>query len=208
MQKPEASLETIKSTLRPISNEKSFLVLERRRLESIESSLLTDNRFQLLSKIPEDYGDGVVTNGYRNTFTASKLRGSEHALRAGTHVRYEAYKLPVDVSEKGIRDFMYREEVVVRRLGSISLNECTWLFGSIKTELSHFFETPSTDLDVAAEGVAWYLNTPAENTEESDLIASDIAHVRHVIQDLKYQDRDKVFQQLSRSFRPRSSEQN
>ena len=166
MARPEISRETIDAKLEFISNQDSFFVLERRRLESIESSLFTDNRFILVGSISESHGDGRVSDGHKNAITTAKLRGSEAALGRGTHIRYENFTLPVDMSEKGLESFYYHREQARIAFTQIHLNEPGGMFNPIKREFTGYLQTREKGKAIAVDALQRFLNNPEEELED------------------------------------------
>lgn len=199
MPRSEISLETVRQSLTPMNQRDSFLLLEHRRLED-EGRLIGKESgiFNVTGDFSDDRDDDYITTAQGNFTLTRRLKGAVTTLAKNTHVHFEQFALPRNLTEDSIRKLSLGQRQAMIALARIHFSE-PGILNPIKREVTSYFTPPKVKALAAAVGVQLFLNDPY-STEDTEGFAEQIVYARSIlemIQDERADDFAKAAQQSS-----------
>ena len=156
-----------------------FMGIQTRRLEREIGWFVASPGMLVGSISPES---SFLTSSDERYILAHKMKGAIRTLNAQTLVAIKSVSLPRDMSDDGLQNFFEdynKTPETTRRFGHVALNEPGFpLLRPIKTEVRGFFETDSSGITLAVEGVQHYLDEEdglAKYPTEQEAIVDDFA---------------------------------
>jgi len=174
----------VESHLKAITLEEQYFEIRRREIES-QAWWPVFSAGELAGPIPQRR-DQIYRSDHA-FITTRRLEGPVRKLSAKTILMVSSIHLPLDMSDRGIRNFFYDSEKkpeTTRSMGMVGINEPGFpVFHPIRTEAFAQLDTTARGKELAVESLLAYLNNPEpfDTPDDVQTLDDDILRARQVI---------------------------